>query len=68
MAGVNGSEITLNAFGADLRHEAAHLQEVAAGGAEVWIWPDERLAMQEGGGIDAGMAAHQGDTPVEFRL
>lgn|GEM_PF-2806249 len=62
------SKIAGDAVGADVGDEVADLEEVATDGGEAGIGPDLWFAMHEGGGENAGMAAHQGRVPVEFVL
>jgi len=67
-AGTTNLEIAGDAIRADLVHEFAHLEEVAADGGEAGIGPDGGLAIEQGGGVYAGVAADEGGVPVEFVL
>lgn len=62
------SQIAGDAVGAEVIDKSADAEEVAADFGAVRIGPDLGFAMQEGGGVDAGPAACEGDVPVEFML
>jgi hypothetical protein len=58
------SKVALDAVGAEVVHDLADAEEIATDGAEAWVGPDLRLSMQQGGGVDAGVTAHERDVPV----
>lgn len=61
-----GSEIAVDAGGAEVVDEGADGEEGAAGGAAGGIEPDAGFTVEEGGGVDSGVAAGEGDAPVEL--